>query len=131
MVSADGSSERPQVIAKCLYRDRARSLARLDVREAEVDTLPDAHGDDLLGCRREARVRALLLDGGGCSARERKRNVVPAEEQLERNRKQNPREPRNLQDEIRMSWLLKPLHADPRWAKLTYFRDDLRRRSGN
>jgi thioredoxin-like negative regulator of GroEL len=45
--------------------------------------------------------------------------LLDYEEQLERNRKQNPREPWNLQDEIRMSWLLKPLHADPRWANLT------------
>jgi hypothetical protein len=45
--------------------------------------------------------------------------LLDYEEQLERNRKQNPRELRNFQDEIRMAWLLKPLHADPRWADLT------------
>ena len=45
--------------------------------------------------------------------------LLDYEEQLERNRKQNPLELRNFQDEIRMAWLLKPLHADPRWADLT------------
>ena len=50
--------------------------------------------------------------------------LLAYDESLKRNHERNPRERWSFEDRIRMSPLLRPLHADPRWAELTDLRSE-------
>src|SRR5215475_12975770 len=53
------------------------------VREPEVDALVDADVDQILGCVREAPIRARFLDGHGVSTRDLEGETVPPEVERE------------------------------------------------